>query len=647
MGKGTVVSNLTSGQYSVQINYHRETFEARIAAIDENIAILTERIIDLTISTEEYNIAVLQRTALQKQKSELEKNFPDDKTITAWCADLSEELTGVVATIEIPGESVQIQIAPGHADSAAYTSSKDGQLVPTTIQGACQVFYNLAMLPGWQKWMPTFRYGVITELNIEDDTCSVTVDAATSSQQNLNINQTETLTSVPVTYMTCNAMAFSVGDSVLIQFTGQSWDAPKVIGFKDNPKPCITAVYLRPTIDGHSLDHGGQRFFLRYFNKLGVEVDTTVLDLMPGTDTKRKGFVGPYNLSNWDRTTDIKICLKKDKIYSDNYINTMFDYFQEKPEGTNALWALYKKRVVNTERTLKCFPIGSDTEIERLDAQFSTYSYELEVAAENAYTEYPSWTTGILTDFSVKRKKLLSNVVRLNEIYKTLTPQQFLSSMSVESEIYNYTTGEMDIDAQVFTGDLDFELKGSAIGYMQEETTSYIDAYTPLDSTPLSIVSGTNSFPSIHLFHIAFDAYDLLEHYFQPTIWPIDTGLPRSTFNGKCSAYTQDGESLCEWGANPNYSMPVVNQDLDSFELPTYLCLVTDEFKVSAALYVSKTNTMSFGGVPWQVTCSEDAESWEPGDCEHGEILEENFRTWDDVNQTWTAQIVDLPLEYF
>ena len=45
-----------------------------------------------------------------------------------------------------------------------------------------------------------------------------------------------------IVYKTCNAAAFIVGDRVVIQFTGQNWSAPRVIGFESHPRDC--AFYL-------------------------------------------------------------------------------------------------------------------------------------------------------------------------------------------------------------------------------------------------------------------------------------------------------------------------------------------------------------------------------------------------------------------
>jgi len=38
--------------------------------------------------------------------------------------------------------------------------------------------------------------------------------------------------------MECNGAAFEEGDEVVIEFQGQDWNNPRVIGFKENPKPC-------------------------------------------------------------------------------------------------------------------------------------------------------------------------------------------------------------------------------------------------------------------------------------------------------------------------------------------------------------------------------------------------------------------------
>ncbi len=237
MGKGTIVSHIANGQYSVTVNYYREQYAATMAKLAENIASLTSNISKLQVGTEEYNVAKLQLTALQKEKSTLENSFPEDKTLTAWCADLTTDLSGVVSTVEINGESETVQISPGYEGKAAYKATS-GQLSPTVSQGAAQTFYNLAMLPGWQKWKPTFRYGIISDIDKGNDTCTVTLENAVSSQQSINVNQSSVLINVPIEYMSCNSAAFKNGDDILVKFENQDWNQPKVIGFKEEPAPC-------------------------------------------------------------------------------------------------------------------------------------------------------------------------------------------------------------------------------------------------------------------------------------------------------------------------------------------------------------------------------------------------------------------------
>ncbi len=84
--------------------------------------------------------------------------------------------------------------------------------------------------------MPTYRYGTITWISGDD--CNVTLEAATSSQQAIDVNQGTNLSNVPIEYMTCNGAAFAVDDVVLIEFINQDFTTPKVIGFKSNPQPC-------------------------------------------------------------------------------------------------------------------------------------------------------------------------------------------------------------------------------------------------------------------------------------------------------------------------------------------------------------------------------------------------------------------------
>lgn len=163
-------------------------------------------------------------------------NFIPTDRRPAWCVDFTEDaaIGSTVATVEIPGESGLILIAPG----APTPTSADGHLVAREVMSPEQAFWNAAVLPGWQKFKPTYRWGTITAINTEADTCSLTLATATSSARSLDVNQTTTLTDVPIVYMVCHSAPFDVGSRVVVKFTGQDWTQPTVIGFLDNPRPC-------------------------------------------------------------------------------------------------------------------------------------------------------------------------------------------------------------------------------------------------------------------------------------------------------------------------------------------------------------------------------------------------------------------------
>lgn len=245
MGKGTIISGGPDGSYQVQVNFFREKIDAEIELLDGRIDHLTN-LIAILPDGQERDITKLQKTALEKRKEFL-GNFPEDETISAWCADLTENLSGLVGTVEVPGERGTVLIQPGYEGNATYSTSRDGQLLPVVGTTYEQFFYNLAMMPGWQKWKPTFRFGTITA--IDGDAADVDLEAATSSQQGLNVNQTESLSTVSIEYMTCDGTAFEVGDVVLIKFESQDWESPKIVGFKDHPKPCYAMLLIRIDFD--------------------------------------------------------------------------------------------------------------------------------------------------------------------------------------------------------------------------------------------------------------------------------------------------------------------------------------------------------------------------------------------------------------
>jgi len=189
----------------------------------------------------------LTKTNLLQKKAQLQA-IATTETRSAWCVDYTLDASGSVETIEINGEQPNILIAP------EASSPKGDKLRHRLAMPGAATYYNAAILPGWQKWKPTYRIGTVTDIDRENDKCTVNLSEAGSSAQGLEINQTDVLFDVPIEYMTCNSAAFDDGDEVVVLFDGQDWENPKVIGFRSNPKPCgptriILPVELVGTVD--------------------------------------------------------------------------------------------------------------------------------------------------------------------------------------------------------------------------------------------------------------------------------------------------------------------------------------------------------------------------------------------------------------
>jgi predicted transglutaminase-like cysteine proteinase len=191
MGKGQIISDQGNGIYRVKIIYGgRDKLNARIAALDVQIADLQTRI-DAESDEYQKSLLKLEKSALEKSKQYLENAFPDDYEVDMHCADFTEGLTGDVGTIEVPGEDQFFNIQPGHDNNAVYSGERDGQLWPAVAGSGDWSFFNQCILPGWQKWMPTYRYAQIVDLAPGSNTCRIEILPFSSSQQSLDINQGE------------------------------------------------------------------------------------------------------------------------------------------------------------------------------------------------------------------------------------------------------------------------------------------------------------------------------------------------------------------------------------------------------------------------------------------------------------------------
>jgi hypothetical protein len=184
---------------------------------------------------------------------------PRTLTLTAWCADLTEELmtSKAVGTIEVPGEvppAGEILIRPGfQAASVEHNDARDGMTVPARALSAAGCFYNLALLPGWQVFRPQYRLAQIVATH-DDGTVDVSwIPPHRSSQQRIEVEprgldgMRAPTSHIKVKYMDCDAAAFALGDEVVVEFENRDASKPLVIGFRDHPRPCGFLTIATPT----------------------------------------------------------------------------------------------------------------------------------------------------------------------------------------------------------------------------------------------------------------------------------------------------------------------------------------------------------------------------------------------------------------
>uniref|UniRef100_A0A6M3J2K8 Uncharacterized protein n=1 Tax=viral metagenome TaxID=1070528 RepID=A0A6M3J2K8_9ZZZZ len=238
---------------------------AQLVDIDAKLAVMAEG--------QPKQLLKLRRLSLAQRLTFYETYVPvDGETVSIWCADYTQDLTGNVGTIEINGTADYQNVQPGYDGNAVYSGTRDGILQKTMAMTPSGAVFNSGIVSGWQRWKPTYRTGTIT--SITDDTADVTLAAAIDKFVGQDINQTVSLSSVEIDYMTCHGLAFKVGDEVIIQFTGQDWTAPKIIGFKQEPKPCGLSFKLydeeSAVVDESTLlwfqmyDHNGDEISVSY-----------------------------------------------------------------------------------------------------------------------------------------------------------------------------------------------------------------------------------------------------------------------------------------------------------------------------------------------------------------------------------------------
>jgi len=263
-----VAANDTRQQINALIQVYQQN---PVGAADRMKALqvaLVRQTSEVARATYKKDLSVLENLGLLKRRSVLDL-APKEKLVEAWCADFTEDLSGVVGVVDIndePGQGVIIR--PGFSDDATYLPTRDGELFPHEAQSGPQIYFNYAILPGVQKWIPRYRIGEISR--IVNDSCTVTLDDAFSSAQSLPINQTPVLENVPIQYMDCNGDAFEDRDRVLVSFTKVG---PLVIGFEKEPESCrLLRFAFEPSLavtEGYTVFSAFRKWFGSPFTEPG------------------------------------------------------------------------------------------------------------------------------------------------------------------------------------------------------------------------------------------------------------------------------------------------------------------------------------------------------------------------------------------
>jgi hypothetical protein len=432
MGKALILSEIGGGYYKIRLILDTSRADAELAAIPAKIEAINERIATATGAALEALQA--RKLSIQKRQDYLTEKIPEDPEINAWCIDQETGLTGNVGTIEIPGERGTVVIQPGYNGNAVYDSVRDGQLQPAISGIAQATFWNNTILPGWQKFKPTHRFGTITSMGVSTADIALTEAKSSVLNETLDINQTATLDDVTFNYRTGDLSSFYEGQEVIIEFIDQDWEQPQIIGISGGS----TELYLANTGI-----HGRPAYYTIYIEiwdpDLGqyVEVPRTVYDLAYDYDAKI------YYTSNMGETFT-ELYSKSMTLYNNYYEESPYvsDYYSGVPyigfyangyahvAGMEFSYALegYKKSVLRINQSSQSNEKTPNNELLR---HLMTYNGVIYAGFDKAL--YKSVNDGStyshVETFSARIQDLI------------IANNKFYVALSKENGIYESTTG--------------------------------------------------------------------------------------------------------------------------------------------------------------------------------------------------------------
>lgn len=180
--------------------------------------------------------------------------------IHAWACEpvLDLEPGDLVATAEVPGwydrEPVSATTSAGGGTieylerDINVTGYVGGQLRHADALNDPLIAHHVALEPGWAKWRPNWRHGIVTALRTAGPTYFADVDLNPTTCRTfdrlgaaLDINQSSAVTDAQC-IVGCPEM-LEVGDEVLVLFLDWDWGRPAVIGWRREPPACEGGLF--------------------------------------------------------------------------------------------------------------------------------------------------------------------------------------------------------------------------------------------------------------------------------------------------------------------------------------------------------------------------------------------------------------------
>ena len=201
----------------------------------------------------------------------------DGRVLEVWSPDLVDhadhametdagtmEVVGVVSFdgVLLPKPWIMLRpMFPGY--SPKYACGRDHKIKALYANGTYGAINNICEVPLASGWNP--RYALATLIDLNNGVGTVKMDWWTPSTSDPIPGNFGNLGfyDVPFNYMDCGAAPFRVGDHVVVEFGGRNMASPRIIGFRDNPRPCPEGFLYFPI---YQVDEAGTPYTIPWPN---------------------------------------------------------------------------------------------------------------------------------------------------------------------------------------------------------------------------------------------------------------------------------------------------------------------------------------------------------------------------------------------